>query len=601
MNFYYDHFIIPFIIGVAILFSIVLYKYVRWITRLPKRDKLLIRKNIFTRKTLSAIQEVILESLLHRKIFRVNPLLGYMHMSLAFGWFLLIIVGSFEAAVHLKGEFLPPHAHVFYKFFAPKIIHTESGTTWEFIMDFLLLFVLIGVALAWGKRAYSRAMGMKKSTKHTRADRIALSALWLIFPARLLAESFTSGVRGGSSFLTGSIGNFMVDLLGWNTMVAIAPYTWWLYSTVLAIFFIFMPFSRYMHIFTEIPLIFLRKYGLKSSDNKQKSFDHFQIEACSRCGICIDPCQLQSAAGIDNVQSTYFLRDRRYNKLTESVTNNCLMCGRCQVKCPVGIDLNTLRLNSRHSFVSTSKADADNRYSYLNGVDLSTGSGRVGYFAGCMTSLSPKILNAMDKIFAAAKEDIWYADKNGGICCGRPLKLSGEIEAAQKMIDLNTALFEKHKITTLVTSCPICLKVFKEDYRLNGVEILHHSEYISRLIKEGRIEVSKSDLSYTYHDPCELGRGSGVYEQPRDVISAIGNLVEMEHNRESALCCGSSLANLEIRDDQQLKIASQLGEEFKQCNADSMITSCPLCKKSISRVANGKVEDICEIVANSLK
>ena len=169
------------------------------------------------------------------------------------------------------------------------------------------------------------------------------------------------------------------------------------------------------------------------------------------------------------------------------------------------------------------------------------------------------------------------------------------------MIDLNTALFEKHKITTLVTSCPICLKVFKEDYRLNGVEILHHSEYISRLIKEGRIEVSKSDLSYTYHDPCELGRGSGVYEQPRDVISAIGNLVEMEHNRESALCCGSSLANLEIRDDQQLKIASQLGEEFKQCNADSMITSCPLCKKSISRVANGKVEDICEIVANSLK
>ncbi len=601
MNFYYDHFIIPFIIGVAILFSIVIYKYVRWIVRLPKSDKQLLRRGIFTTKTLSAIQEVILESLLHRKIFKVNPLLGYMHMSLAFGWFLLIVVGSFEAAAHLKGEFLPIHAHVFYKFFAPAIINTQSGGAWEFIMDFLLLFVLIGVALAWCKRAYSRAMGMKKSTKHTRADKIALSALWLVFPARLLAESFTSGVRGGSSFLTGTIGNFMVDLLGWNTMVALAPYTWWLYSTVLAIFFIFMPFSRYMHILTEIPLIFLRKYGIKSSEKEQKSFDHFQLEACSRCGICIDPCQLQSAAGINDVQSTYFLRDRRYNKLTESVANNCLMCGRCQSKCPVGIDLNTLRLNSRHSFASTSVSDAEERYSYLNRVDPSIGSGRVGYFAGCMTSLSPKILNAMDKIFEAAKEDVWYADKNGGICCGRPLKLSGEIESAQKMIDINSALFEKHKITTLVTSCPICFKVFKEDYNLNGVEVLHHSEYIARLLKEERIQVTKSNISYTYHDPCELGRGSGVYKQPRDVISTIGNLVEMKHNKDNALCCGSSLANLEIRDDQQFKIAMQLGDEFKECNAESMVTSCPLCKKSISRVTDGKVEDLCEIVANSLK
>ena len=600
MNFYYDHFIIPFIIGVTILFSIVIYKYVRWITRLPKGDKQLIRSNIFTRKTISAIQEVILESLLHRKIFKVNPLLGYMHMSLAFGWLLLIVVGSFEAAAHLKGEFLPPHAHVFYKFFAPEIVNSGPSAVWDFTMDFLLLFVLIGVALAWGKRVYSRAMGMKKSTKHTLADKIALSSLWFIFPARLLAESFTSGVRGGTSFLTGSIGNFMVDILGWNNMVALAPYTWWLYSVVLAIFFIFMPFSRYMHIFTEIPLIFLRKYGIKSSDKEQSSFDHFQIEACSRCGICIDPCQLQSAAGIDGVQSAYFLRDRRYNKLTEEVTNNCLMCGRCQSKCPVGIDLNTLRLNSRHSFVSTSKANADERYSYLNGVDLSTGDGRVGYFAGCMTALSPKILNSMDRIFSAAKEEVWYADRDGGICCGRPLKLSGEIEAAQKMIDTNTGLFEKHKITTLVTSCPICLKAFKDEYNLSGIEVLHHSEYIARLLKDGRIKVSKSDVTYTYHDPCELGRGGGVYSQPREVISAIGELIEMDSNRENALCCGSSLANLEILDDQQLKIATQIKNEFKQCNAESIITSCPLCKKAISRATNGKTEDICEIVAKSL-
>ena len=121
---------------------------------------------------------------------------------------------------------------------------------------------------------------------------------------------------------------------------------WWFYSSCLGVFFVALPFSRYMHIFTEIPLIFLRHYNLRSGE-KESSFDNFQVEACSRCGICIDPCQLQSVLGVDDVQSVYFLRDRRYRMLRLQTADNCLMCGRCAEKCPVGIDLNTLRVNSR--------------------------------------------------------------------------------------------------------------------------------------------------------------------------------------------------------------------------------------------------------------
>ena len=90
----------------------------------------------------------------------------------------------------------------------------------------------------------------------------------------------------------------------------------------------------------------MRRYRLRSGP-KEKSFDNFQIQACSRCGICRDPCQLQRDLGIDNVQSVYFLRDRRYGKLTDEVADNCLMCGLCEARCPVGIELNILRLNSR--------------------------------------------------------------------------------------------------------------------------------------------------------------------------------------------------------------------------------------------------------------
>lgn len=595
---YYDHFVIPFTIGVIVLAAVLVYKYVRWFVRLEHEDKRLIRAGIFTHASLSAVGEVFRESLLHRRIMKVNPLLGYMHMSLAFGWFLLIVVGWLETTAHFGTELVPPHTHIFFKFFAPRATEDYMmGKFFGFMMDLLLLFVLSGVALAWYKRFRSRRMGMRRTTKHTWGDRLALSALWFIFPARLVAESATSGLQEGTTFLTGSLGRLMVGTMGVNTLEHVVPVAWWFYSIVLALFFIALPFSRYMHIFTEVPLIFLRKYRLHSR-TKESSFDHFQIEACSRCGICIDPCQLQKDAGINNVQSVYFLRDRRYNHLKETIADNCLMCGRCERTCPVGIELNTLRLNSRNKFVNL---PSETRYTYLRGVDTSSGSGRVGYFAGCMTMLSPKILHSMQSIFESANEQVWWADKDGGVCCGRPLKLAGEVEAARKMVDFNRDLFLKHGITTLVTSCPICLKVFREDYNLPGIEVLHHSEYILRLIETGRITLDKGSSLYTYHDPCELGRGSGIYDQPRDVISRIGSLVEMEHTREDALCCGSSLANTAITDSGQNKISLAMSLEIQSTGAEGVVTTCPLCKKALARNSKVGIYDLSEVVASALR
>ena len=535
MNFFAP-FCIPFMAGAAVMFLTLLWKWGTWLYRLPRADKMLILRGLPTRRTLQAVWEVIRESLLHRRIFRVNPLLGYMHMSLAFGWFLLISVGWIETVAYLGFRYVPLQGHVFFKYFATGLEHKPI---FDLLMDLLLLFVLSGVALAWGKRFCSRAMGMRRTTKHVLGDRIALSALWFIFPARLLAESTTCALYGGGSFLTGSLGGWMAAHVGVLPLMNLESAAWWFYSSCLGLFFVALPFSRYMHIFTEIPLIFLRRYRLRSGE-KETSFDRFQVEACSRCGICIDPCQLQSVLDIRTVQSVYFLRDRRYAMLQQKIANNCLMCGRCEQVCPVGINLNTLRLNSRTTMRNIPN---ERRYNYLAGVDRSQGEGRVGYFAGCMTLLTPKTLAAMQRIFDAAHEDVWWADKDGGVCCGRPLKLSGEVDSAQKMIDYNKDLFRRHGITTLVTSCPICLRVFREEYALEGVEVLHHSEYILRLMRQGRLSVKYSAATFTYHDPCELGRGSGIYDEPRAVIEAVGHLMEPAHTREDSLCCGSSVAN----------------------------------------------------------
>ena len=591
---FYAPFCLPFILGAALMFLIVAWKWGKWLWLLPHEDKMRILRGLPTRRTVAAIGEVVSESLLHRRIFRVNPLLGYMHMSLAFGWFLLILTGWIETMAYLGVRWVPIQGHIFFKYFATGLEHKPA---FDFLMDLLLLFILSGVALAWGKRFWSRAMGMRRTTKHVLGDRLALSALWFIFPARLVAESATCALYGGGGFLTGGLGGWMAAHIGVMPLMTLESVAWWFYSSCLGVFFVALPFSRYMHILTEVPLIFLRRYGVRSGE-KESSYDNFQVEACSRCGICIDPCQLQSVLGINDVQSVYFLRDRRYGHLRLQVADNCLMCGRCVEKCPVNIDLNTLRLNARDRMRNVPD---ERRYDYFKGLDRSSGTGKVGYFAGCMTLLTPRTLSAMSAIFDAAGEEVWWADREGGVCCGRPLKLAGETDSAHKMMKYNADLFRRHGITTLVTSCPICLKVFREDYDLPGVEVLHHAEYILRLIRAGRLTPEHGTTRFTYHDPCELGRGSGIYDEPRAVIEAVGELLEPASTRENALCCGSSVANTAISDGQQVQIARAVAGELEATGAEVIVTACPLCKKAIGRGTKGEVRDLAEIVAGALK
>ena len=602
---FFDPFVLPFSIGVLWLFIAIVWKWSKWFAGLPREDKALIRHNFFTARTFRAIKEAFLECLIHRKIWKTNPMLGFMHMSLALGWFLLIVVGKLETSAYIRDAVNPPHVHVFFRYFFPEepaayIRHFN----YALLMDCLLIFVLCGVALAWGKRLYSRMMGMKRTTRHTPFDRIALTTLWLIFPLRYLAESITCGVHDSGSFFTGGTGDLLASVLPGGVLSAMEYPAWWAYSIVLGLFFMAMPYSRYMHIFTEIPLIFLRAYKVKSKP-EGSTFDNFQIQACSRCGICLDPCPIAADLDINNIQPAYFLRDRRYGHLTAQVADTCLMCGRCAQACPVGIDQATLRLSSRVAFARQSSFYEAPRYEFLaSTADRSEGTGRVGYFAGCMTQLTPSITRAMEKIFAAARVDVWWADKNGGVCCGRPMRLSGNLPAAERMERYNTELFRKHGITTLVTGCPICYKTFTQEYKefqKMGIRVLHHTQYIAELIAGGRLKTSTLTASYAYHDPCEL---RGIYSEPRYVLSHVATLTNAEsHEKDRVHCCGGSLANLTLDTAAQKKIGTTVVHNLLATGAETIVTSCPQCKKSLQLSAGNDqvhVVDIAEVVARAV-
>ena len=601
MNTHFDPFVIPFSIGVAFLFGVILYRYIKWFFALPLNWRYRFGKKIFSYRTITAAWECVQESILHLSVWRRNPVLGYMHTSFALGWLLLIVVGKLETSAYLKDLINPPYLHVFFRFFYPEeSFRFHHGFNYAFLMDLLLIFVLSGVVLAVFKRLRSKALGMKKTTKHTAGDRVALSVLWLIFPARLLAETVTCGLYQPAplptalgNFMTHGLGEGLRNLVGTEALGYMEMPVWWLYSIALGVFFVAMPFSRYMHIFTEIPYIFLKNYGIRSTD-EPTSMDNFEIQACSRCGICIDPCQLQSSAGVNNVQSVYYLRDRRYGQLSDAVMDNCLMCGRCETKCPVHLDLMRLRQNGR---TAREGELVHNRYAYLHGSDRSEGQGQVGYFAGCMTLLQPGVLESMRRIFEAAGDDVWWADREGGVCCGRPLKLSGELKAARRLMDYNVHLFEKHKIKVLVTSCPICLRVFKEEYDLKGIEVLHHSQYILRQIEAARLTVMGSDVRVAYHDPCELGRGLKIYKEPRRLLSRVAFVQKFRESRKNALCCGGSLADTELHSAQKNAIAGDAARVYSKKGAEMLVTACPQCKETFKRNSPIPVADLSEVIA----
>ncbi len=211
MNF--DWFVVPFAIGLVGLILFLIFKYTRWILSLSREDRKKVRKSFFSLKIFKFAWEIIREALLHFRIFKRNFVLGYMHSSFAFGWFLLIVFGAAEVEFANTPNANHLYEPIFFRFFHRDIAGMEHREFFSFFMDFALFYVLSGLFLALIKRFYSRLMGMKRTTRLFWTDKAALYSLWLIFPLRLLAESTTAGIYSNGGFMTNNVGAFLSTFL----------------------------------------------------------------------------------------------------------------------------------------------------------------------------------------------------------------------------------------------------------------------------------------------------------------------------------------------------------------------------------------------------
>jgi Fe-S oxidoreductase len=222
------------------------------------------------------------------------------------------------------------------------------------------------------------------------------------------------------------------------------------------------------------------------------------------------------------------------------------------------------------------------------------------YFAGCMTHQTPSIKKAMLSVLAEARINYWFMDEWGGLCCGRPMMLAGHNEQAAIMIEKNRKLIMESGAKTLVTSCPICYKVFSKEYNLN-IKVVHHTQYLLELVNSRKLTLKHSVGSVAYHDPCELSRDLKVYDEPRALLGKFSTLIGSDFEKDNALCCGNSLANFSSGNEVRLKLATDAYEKLNASKAQILVTSCPMCKKSFEKVSAVPVKDIAELVNRSIQ
>ena len=590
----YNDFVLPFMLSMIFILVYLLVAIIRVIIQLPPKDRKRYLLSLINPVILvKDIKDIICDVLLHVKIWKRKPLLGYMHSSIAFGWFMIILIGHIETFLYVPERAGLLYYPIFFRFFMMETNHTLQGALLFFLMDFFLLVILSGIALAMFKRIRSRALGMRRTTRTTLPDKIAMYALWAIFPLRLLAEGFTAGISGGS-FLTKSVWLLFSNFL--SNDYHILP-TWWAYSIALGTFFFCLPFTRYMHIPTEIFFITLKNAGIKSW-HPRKGYALAEIYSCSSCGMCIDACPMNAQKKNLKYSSVYFIRflRRRNRRKMEEIADKCLQCGKCVAVCPVEVDSCRLKLLSRERH-RDGKIKAD--YTYLqsvNTVESAEKRPKVLYYAGCMSQLTPSIGKAMGSLLDKASVEWSPMDKDGGICCGRPLILSGRREEAQAMIQRNTELILASGADTLLVTCPICFKVFREEYNLPGIRVVHHSQYLNELVKSGALKVEKEDTRMVYHDPCELGRGCGIYEEPRELLSKVCELVPAGHERDESICCGGSVGSITLSHEERVHITDAAVEDLMTNHPQEIVTACPLCLKTFSPRSARKVRDLAEVI-----
>lgn len=239
------------------------------------------------------------------------------------------------------------------------------------------------------------------------------------------------------------------------------------------------------------------------------------------------------------------------------------------------------------------------------------------FWVGCAGSFdqrAQKVTRAFATILE--KTGISYAILgNEEACTGDPARRAGNEFLFQMMAAQNIATLNGYGISRIVTTCPHCFNILKNEYPALGgqYEVMHHTTLLQQLINEGRIKLQEGGSfkgkKITYHDSCYLGRANGVYEAPRAVLEALdAELVEMKRCRSNGLCCGAGGAQMFKEEEKgDTRVNWERTREALDTGAQVIAAACPFCNTMMTdgvkvneKEDSVQVLDIAELVAARL-
>lgn len=346
-----------------------------------------------------------------------------------------------------------------------------------------------------------------------------------------------------------------------------------------------------------------------------------EISACSQCGYCMNYCPTKQEWLSTTPRGRILMtkNSRNPKKITQDYVRaifDCSLCGRCKVDCSVDIKspqmwvdlradlvkngfelecLKALTTNIEQTYNIASKPN-DQRANWTRRLKLpyeleKKTKAKVVYYVGCITSFYPMvhdIARSFVQILSMAGIDFTIL---GGRewCCGYPLLSAGYKEAAAKSMEHNIDIIKEIGAKSVVMTCPGCYRMWKDGYyNITGqkppFDVFHSTEFIVRLIEQNKIKLGELDDSITYHDPCDLGRNSAIFDEPRNIISNIPGLdfAELEDKREYCNCCGSGGDLLVSNQDLSLDIARRKLSEVLNTGVRTVVTACPSCVRAIT-------------------
>jgi heterodisulfide reductase subunit D len=384
-----------------------------------------------------------------------------------------------------------------------------------------------------------------------------------------------------------------------------------------------------------------------------RSLDEIEkdLHACLQCGYCRDTCPVYGQIGWESSTprgKVYYLKQladrtpvdrilRRTPKVNDKLVERifqCTSCAACEHNCHVEIDFAHLWEEVKEWLIDQGYGPMEahkkirerveqkrnpydepieKRAAWLPADIKLSDNPEVVFFTGCteayrMQPLAVATVKLLDKAgvkFNVLGEDEW--------CCGSPLLRTGQRDVVMRDVaPHNVRAMDRRGWKEMVTACAGCYNTMKNDYpKLTGTpsyKIYHISEYLEKLIKEGRLKFTKDfKKKVAYHDPCHLGRHAKVYDPPRNVLKAIPGLelIETKAERDESVCCGAGGGFKSAFNDMAEEIAAERVRQFVAAGAEVIVTSCPFCQVNLNAGAkradlNIKTMDVVQVALQAV-